>query len=961
MNARSVLLPLLVVLGAGALVGLMFFGDSLGGSMEASGEHVGADGEGGDGLGPGGVELASSGNGPHKPHEALEPGTEEAGPKKPTFPASEGVSGRVVDARRRPIADATVTLHPFPLESQWWYGMPDAESVADTKTGKDGTFVIGPAPTGRIKVRAVAPGFAPNVQPLPQRGSRIEIVLDQGGTLDVKVVDGKGAPVADAGVVHTAGTWQTPVVTQAATTKDGVAHFDALPTGSGQLLVSKPGLGAVRQQDVGIALGKTELTVVLQGGRELTGLVTNADDTRPLAGVTVDISYPYVPSLKAPPTVTTNDEGRYRTVIDVGQHEQFELRATRTGFAEARMWLNYNDSGSGSMQHSFKMGQGSAGLTGRVLGPDGGGVSGATVTYANQRMGMQLPTATTDSEGRFDLPAPPGGTPGSWQQVLAMSTADGVAIAQAQLPQKNEARGKPIELRLAGSGNVTGTVKDGAGQPTEGAAVSIFMDWEAMQRKVQAQGGRGMDWMAMQALQDPKVSSRLTAVTDMQGKFAITGVPAGMYQLTAIWGPLQATHAEALDVAARAPAHAYLVLGEGLSIEGVVLDGDDKPVPGAYLWAQPAEQRPGMVQTYPNARAQSDGRFELRNVGAATTYVVYAQATGYGSDQAKGVTPGTRDVTLHLKAMGWIEGQVLVNGEPLVGVFTISANRKSDGRGGSEDNMMEFNGGNMWGGGGRSQLFSAVDGRFVLRGLQGGEYSVTATTPEGLVVVDPPAVTVSEGRGFGPLTLPLLRGAVLKGEVEGVDGKPLANSWLWVYPLKSEEGRNAPSGSSRTDEKGMFLVRGLGSGAYNVNIGGPNAVPWTERVDLQVGEEKQVRFVERQPGRVRITVVDAQGSPIAKAHPSVMDASGNDNGPNWQLLVRDGLVDPKSPNVWERISQTDASGVLLRHHVAPGRYRVNAWLDGFTSPTEAPWIDVASNAVTEVTVTLTPGTRDTRK
>src|SRR5262245_57345284 len=266
MNART-LVPLRLILVAGGAVAFLLFGDGFGGFLDGSGERADApDAAGVVRAGQKGVALDTSGQGgPRKPRVEV-PTDAPAGPKKPTFPPSEGVSGRVVDAKRKPIAGATVTLHPFPLETQWW-DAPDTEPVADTKTEKDGTFLVGPAPTGRIKVRAVAPGYAPNVQPLPQRGARIEIMLDEGGPLDVRVVDAKGGPVADATVQFTAGTWGVQIATVLQTNKEGLAHFDAMPTGSGRLLVSKPGLGAVRQQDVGVApKAKNETTVVLQGG-----------------------------------------------------------------------------------------------------------------------------------------------------------------------------------------------------------------------------------------------------------------------------------------------------------------------------------------------------------------------------------------------------------------------------------------------------------------------------------------------------------------------------------------------------------------------------------------------------------------------------------------------------------------------------------------------------------------------
>ena len=71
-------------------------------------------------------------------------------------------------------------------------------------------------------------------------------------------------------------------------------------------------------------------------------------------------------------------------------------------------------------------------------------------------------------------------------------------------------------------------------------------------------------------------------------------------------------------------------------------------------------------------------------------------------------------------------------------------------------------------------------------------------------------------------------------------------------------------------------------------------------------------------------------------------------------MRRDGPLDTSTRDAWERATTTDAAGGLLRHHVPPGRYRASATLPGFSAPADAPWIEVGSGAVTEVTVTLAP-------
>ena len=457
-------------------------------------------------------------------------------------------------------------------------------------------------------------------------------------------------------------------------------------------------------------------------------------------------------------------------------------------------------------------------------------------------------------------------------------------------------------------------------------------------------GGRGFDWQLMNLLQDPKVGGRLTSVSDAEGRYTIPGVPAFSYQVTALWGGLMATHESPVEVKGGVTSHADLVLGEGASIEGLVLDTEERPVAGAMIWAQAMQNRPGMTAIYPNARSQSDGHFTLRGVGPGA-YQVSAQAAGYGNDLVKNVVAGTRDVALKLKSLGWIDGQVLLDNQPYAGTFSVIFARQDQG--GSQRNPRNFDENN---GGGQAQTFNHPEGRFQKRGLPGGDYTLTANTPEGLVVLEPGSANVVEGRGAGPVVLRFQQGATLLGEVESADGRPVTNAWLYAQPVKGEgEG---PGVSARTDEKGAFRLRGLGSGAYRVQIGTDQGVQWSEQVDLLVGTERRARFVERLPGRVRVTVQDEEGNPLAKARPTLHDGSNNEVHPNWQLLRRENIVDGRTSESWERATTTDASGLCTRYHVPPGRYRVNAALQGYEAQGEGTWLNVAVGAVTDVTLTL---------
>jgi hypothetical protein len=156
------------------------------------------------------------------------------------------------------------------------------------------------------------------------------------------------------------------------------------------------------------------------------------------------------------------------------------------------------------------------------------------------------------------------------------------------------------------------------------------------------------------------------------------------------------------------------------------------------------------------------------------------------------------------------------------------------------------------------------------------------------------------------------------------------------------------------DAGGRFLLRGLAPGAYTVHVTPPSGVTWIEEVEVHEGESKDVRYVARPPGQIRIHVVDADDRPLEGAQPTVTTPMGGHVWPSWQALQREGLLEqnPRG-DAWHQLLRTGADGVNVRHHVAPGRYQVSAQLQGYTASGEPAWVDVASRRTTEVTVVMT--------
>jgi len=932
------LMLLLMALGVFAAVYLLF-GDSMTSGYGGRGYEEG----GGERAADGGLlddaGLEATGKKPKSPEEiAAEIAAREA--EKNRVRPEEGVFGTVSDGQGNPVAGASVKLFADPPERRSLKGVPDGTPVATAVTEQDGTFVVGPSPAdGHARIRAEAAGYAPSMARVRQRGACVDLILDLGGQLEVRTIDREGKPIADAQVIHTAGT----VVTAQLTDAEGFARFQALPTGTGGLVVVREGYGIVRDANLAVAPGeKEERTIVMPRGLELVGTVLDAQTERPVEGAQIAVRYTQLPMLEETAGVQTDEEGRFKLMTWAGGNEQMMVRVRKEGYAEARPWRNAQHKG----ELTVKLQKEGEAVSGRVVGADRQPVGGVRVSYVGQQAEEKgtVPEAISDDDGNFTLALPAWSNPGARWTVVGISDEHGVGVAYVRVPKKDQAPAKAIELSLGGTGTVKGTVKDGGGAPVQGAVVSLAPDWAAAQRRP---GRNRIPWQLVNLL-NAGVHHNLTALTGVDGKYEITDVPALEYKVTATYGLDNFTLPEAVQVEDSEAAEADISLGEGGTIEGVVLDSDDKPVPGAYVSAKPQQRSNnyGWWQSRPTARSQSDGKFVLRGI-ADQRYDMWAYAAGYGNVQEKNVSRGHKDIVMRLKARGWIVGVLRRDGSPYGGTFTVVVRPVKANSG--INRMGNFNG--MWVPGQQQRTFNTDDGRFEIKGLNAGDYTVQATTPEGMLAVQPDVVTVMDGRPSREARLELTEGAVVKGIVRDDEtGKALSNIWVYAMGKTPEGGSGAPpQGHGQTDSKGHYEIKGLGTATYTISayVGG---APVQQVVELRTGETRQLNLAKLPPGSIQFVVVDEEGNPMPGAYTQIRTATGNWVGVNIQAMRKEGLIG--SAYNWSALTRTGADGSLMRYHIPPGILTVWATKSGYTKVGPNQEIEVASGSVTQVEIKL---------
>jgi hypothetical protein len=199
-----------------------------------------------------------------------------------------------------------------------------------------------------------------------------------------------------------------------------------------------------------------------------------------------------------------------------------------------------------------------------------------------------------------------------------------------------------------------------------------------------------------------------------------------------------------------------------------------------------------------------------------------------------------------------------------------------------------------------------VDGRFELRELPAGRYTLTATK-SGFVASGTemagrmprrPTIDVGEGQTIEKLVITLQRGGVISGRILDEFGEPVAGAEVAAMVSGFRDGRRqavpapmaGPFGMVRTDDLGAFRIFGLATGDYFVSARPPRDFGMVEsgpaeglastyypgspdmsqaqQIKLRAGQEMgnvNFQLVRQRLARIRGTILNSRGEPFAGA------------------------------------------------------------------------------------------------
>ena len=760
--------------------------------------------------------------------------------------------GRLVDADGTAVGGGTVIASQLDLPDDGrWGEWGVVKELMGATAGDDGRFTLGSLWPGELECTVEAAGFVPlDKRVTVQTGQVVDagdIVLNRGGTIAGRVLDARGAPVAGAkvkgrssGLGMTEGAqdtaaWELEIIVRADNARDADAVSDAsgafelraLNQEKYTLLAGLAGCEPARLADVPIGTRDATLTLVPSSAVVVT--VLDARTHEPVAGVTAtgrrltgeskQGGIDHSTKLQ----ILTGEEALAALAASGGADAADTPRSAAglilaTGLGSVRNTLKLSAPGyatveselpavppSGRALHTLELPR-EASIDGRVVDSRGAAVAGASIEVVESQPVIpprewEKPRAeAADAEGRFHIGALRAG---EWK--LTASAPDFAKADPVPVTVAAEQALDDVSLTLAAAARITGVLLAPGGAPLSGGEVQARRTSVPASGMIKEELARGTSFR-----RDPTAPGRnYVGRSDERGRFAIDGLPAGSYDVTA--GPGVQT---SVELAAGEEAKLELRQRQPPTFRGRVTDVDG-PVSGArvtcHLRLEP-DQWNDEIGVYTNAAG--DYELQLAKVGEC------ALQAEHGGDRTllrRATAAWDTPVLLDLGFGGErLSGRVVdaTSGAPLAGATIRLFDAERVTRDGFSPRLSHL-----------YTISTSTDdqGRFETRRLEPGRYRLDVSM-KSYAGVTRESVTVPFASGAPELLFELVPGAILMGTVRPAGGGALEGDWM-VRMRVDPRADGQPA-----SEKGMTLPA---SGRY-------------ERHDLPAGHcvVKLLRFVK---------------------------------------------------------------------------------------------------------------------
>ncbi|MFQ5506213.1 MAG: hypothetical protein ACE5F1_15695, partial [Planctomycetota bacterium] len=408
----------------------------------------------------------------------------------------------------------------------------------------------------------------------------------------------------------------------------------------------------------------------------------------------------------------------------------------------------------------------------------------------------------------------------------------------------------------------------------------------------------------------------LSARSDAGGRFELASVLAGEFVLS-----VDHRDYRRMDRRVSSPGGKDIDLGElrlsrGRTLEGQVVDGSGKPIPGVVIRPKQVSSVGTTVASgYSRTRsATSDERGWFRLSGLAETVHLRLNADGYENILDHEVPAGETFVKLILRAECSVSGRVRggVSGEK-ARVY-LKPLRESGEQESMESQLLGVR---------PLRVETDEQGAFEFRKVRQGRYRIRAEQ-ESFGHSEPREILVGR-MGVSELELALLEGARLELRVLGPRSEPVAGARVQVEKRQDPAGKgdlnseilDGPGRSFETGADGSALVTGLVVGPVTLSVEHPDYLRVARPLQLVRGTNRQTLALE-SGGWIEGVCYGTDGQPLPDARIVVRPAEAEgESGSVLRRRIRRGgaaaLLDARLRSV-----TSDEHGRFRTHALKPG-------------------------------------------